>query len=148
MHQHVGDVGTDDGRPGDVGGSLDREVGVKRQALSTRNAILDAAAECFVGSGCARTTMKDTLALAILLGDDRDGHVHGARAVGQPAHRGRQTQCHQLADVGIPACAAAVLATASNRTWSVATAAHLGNLYDHARGGHSLAVPSAEHGDW
>ena len=31
----------------------------EQQALSTRNAILDAAAECFVCGGYARTTMKD-----------------------------------------------------------------------------------------
>jgi DNA (cytosine-5)-methyltransferase 1 len=32
--------------------------------------------------------------------------------------------------VVIPASAAAVLATASNRTWSAATATYLGDLYD------------------
>lgn len=57
------------------------------------------------------------------------GYLQGF-SLDYPWSGSRTAQFHQLADVVIPASAAAVLATASNRTWSAATAAYLGNLYD------------------
>lgn len=44
----------------------------------------------------------------------------------------RTSRFKQLADVVAPPCAAAVLATASNRTWSDATSRYLTDLYDTA----------------